>query len=107
MTFLRRLQEFISRRPPPSILGQHGGWSAFVRWDADEIAAANRMASARNEHLTAIAMAGRAENPTGGNATAAVQRTCVVPAAPVAAPDRRTNAYAPNGAVEMSAFKIL
>ena len=106
-TFLRRLQEFISRTPPPSILGQRGGWSAFVRWDADEISAANRMASARNENLTAIATAGRADDLTGGNAAAALQRMRVVQATPVAAADRSMNVYAPNGRLEMSAFKNL
>ncbi len=73
-----------------------------MRLDDDEITAANRLASARDEDLTAVATGGARDNPVAGRAVASQwtgQRARVVAAKVVGAPDRSMNVYAADGTV--------
>ena len=72
-----------------------------MRLDNDEIAAANRLASARDEDLTAVATGGAGDNPIAGQRSGAAtgQRVRVGAAKVVGAPDRSMNVYAADGTV--------
>lgn len=77
-----------------------------MRWNIDEIAAANRLASARNDDLTAIATGGTEDNsinPSEGIG----QKTRVVHAKLVGSPDRSMNVYASDGSLAAPALKIV
>ena len=81
-----------------------------MRWNTDEIAAANCLASARNEKLTAIATGGTGFNlinPSEGIGEGANQKTRVVHAKLVASPDRSTSIYAIDGTLAAPALKIV
>lgn len=100
VSFLRRLREFICRTPPASILGQRGGWNAFVRWDPEEIDVANRLASSRIEDLNAASAGGARDGLTPGSSNVASTTVGRAAAAELVwTHDRSMNVYATDGTV--------
>ena len=77
-----------------------------MRWNTDEIAAANRLASARNDDLTAIATGGTEHNLINTSECIG-QKTRVVHAKLVGSPDRSMNVYASDGKLAAPALKIV
>ena len=78
-----------------------------MRWNTDEIAAANSLASARNDDLTAIATGGTASNLIDPSEGIGCQKTRVVHAKLVGSPDRSMNVYASDGTLAAPALKIV
>ncbi len=72
----------------------------------DEITAANRLASARDKDLIAIATGGAGDHSKAGRA-ATIQRTHVVASTVVGALDRSMNVYAPDGTVVTAPLRIV